>query len=59
MPHHRDTQKHCNFKTLRGNATGVYRFKVGFQGLTYMPAPFEKSNGLRIKQQKLRSRSPK
>ena len=27
---HPDTARHCNFKIIRGDATGTYRFKTGF-----------------------------
>ena len=42
IPLHKDTQKHCNFNVLGGNATGTYRFINGFYGLTDMPATFQK-----------------
>ena len=42
VPLHEDTQKHCNFNILGGNATGTYRFVNGFYGLTDMPATFQK-----------------
>ena len=42
VPLHEDTQKHCNFIILGGNATGAYRFINGFYGLTDMPATFQK-----------------
>ena len=41
IPLHKDTQKHCNFKILGGNATGTYRYINGFYGLTDMPATFQ------------------
>ena len=40
---HKDTQKHCIFNILGGNATGTYRFINGFYGLTDMPATFQKA----------------
>ena len=40
---HRDTAKHCNFNFICGQATGTYRFKTGFYGLTDMPAEFQKT----------------
>ena len=43
IPLHKDTQKHCNFNILGGNATGTYRFINGFYGLTDMPATFQKA----------------
>ena len=42
LPLHPDTQKHCNFNILGGNATGTYRFLNGFYGLTDLPATFQK-----------------
>ena len=42
IPLHKETQKHCNFNILGGNATGTYRFINGFYGLTDMPATFQK-----------------
>ena len=36
-------QKHCNFNILGGKATGTYRFLNGFYGLTDMPATFQKT----------------
>ena len=38
LPLHPDTQKHCNFNILDGNATGAYRFLNGFYELTELPA---------------------
>ena len=43
IPLHKDTQKHCKFNILGGNATGTYRFINGFYGLTDMPATFQKA----------------
>ena len=37
------TSSHCNFNILCGEATGTYRFKTGFYGLTYMPTEFQKA----------------
>ena len=37
------TNSHCNFKILCGEATGTYRFKTGFYGLTDMPIEFQKA----------------
>ena len=37
------TSSHCNFNTLCGDATGTYRFKTGFYGLTDMPTEFQKA----------------
>ena len=36
-------QKHCNFNILGGKATGTYRLLNGFYGLTDMPATFQKT----------------
>ena len=38
-----DTARHCNFNIICGDATGTYRFKTGFYGLTVMPAEFHKA----------------
>ena len=40
---HPDTARHCNFNIICGDATGTYRFKTGFSGLTDMPAEFQKA----------------
>ena len=40
---HPDTPRHCNFNIICGDATGTYRFKTGFYGLTDMPAKFQKA----------------
>ena len=39
------TSSHCNFNILFlcGDATGTYRFKTGFYGLTDMPTEFQKA----------------
>ena len=37
-----NTAKHCNFQIIGGEATGVYRFKTGFYGLTTMPTEFQR-----------------
>ena len=37
------TSSHCNFNILCGDATGTYRFKTGFYGLTDMPTEFQKA----------------
>ena len=37
---HPDTQKHCNFNIIGRNATGTYKFLIGFYGLTDLPATF-------------------
>ena len=42
---HPDTARHCNFNIICGDATGKYRFKTGFFGLTDMPAEFQKAMG--------------
>ena len=36
-------RKHCNFNILGVQATGTYRFPTGFYGLTDMPATFQKT----------------
>ena len=40
---HPDTTRYCNFKIICGDATGTYRFKTGFYGLTDMPAEFQRA----------------
>ena len=40
---HPNTARHCNFNIICGDATGTYRFKTGFYGLTDMPAEFQKA----------------
>ena len=40
---HPDTARHSNFNIICGDATGTYRFKSGFYGLTDMPAEFQKA----------------
>ena len=42
LPLHPDTQKHCNFNVLGGNATGTNKLLNGFYGLTDLPATFQK-----------------
>ena len=37
LPLSEETMKHCNFNIVGGRATGTYRFKTGFYGLTDMP----------------------
>ena len=37
------TSSHSNFNILYGDATGTYRFKAGFYGLTDMPTEFQKA----------------
>ena len=37
------TSSHCNFNILCGEATGTYRLKTGFCGLTDMPTEFQKA----------------
>ena len=37
------TSSHCNLSILCGEATGTYRFKTGFYGLTDMPTEFQKA----------------
>ena len=43
IPLDRQLQKHCSFNILGGKATGTYRFLNGFYGLTDMPATFQKT----------------
>ena len=43
LPLSEKTSKHCNFSILGGKATGTYRFKTGFYGLTDMPTEFLKA----------------
>ena len=38
-----DTARQCNFNIVGGNATGTYRLLTGFNGLTDMPAEFQKA----------------
>ena len=42
LPLHPDTQKHCNFIILGGNATGTYKFLNEFYRITDLPATFQK-----------------
>ena len=42
LPLQPETQKHCNFNILGGNATVTYRFFNGFYSLTDLPATFRK-----------------
>ena len=42
-------QKHCNFNILGGKTTGTYRFLNGFYGLTDMPATFQKTIDVTLK----------
>ena len=37
------TSCHCSFNVLCGDATGTYRFKSGFYGLTDIPTEFQKA----------------
>ena len=34
--------KHCNFAIIGGKASGIYRFKTGFYGLSVMPTEFQR-----------------
>ena len=43
LPLSKKTSKHCNFNIVGGKATGTYRFKTGFYGLTDMPTEFQKA----------------
>ena len=38
-----DTAKQCNFNIVGGQATGIYRFLIGFYGLADMPTEFQKA----------------
>ena len=40
---HLDTARHCYFNIICGDATGTYRFKTGFYGVTDFPAEFQKA----------------
>ena len=40
---HKETAKHCNFNIICGESTEIYRLKIGFYGLTDMPAEFQKA----------------
>ena len=42
LPLSEATMKHCNFSIVGGKATGTYRFRTGFYGLTDMPNEFQK-----------------
>ena len=42
-------QKHCNFNILGGKATGTYRFLNGSYGLADMPATFQKTIDVTLK----------
>ena len=42
LPPHPDTQKHCNFNILGGNATGTNKFLNGLHGLTDLLITFQK-----------------
>ena len=39
------SSSHCNFNILCGDATGTYRFRTRFYGLTDMPNEFQKAMG--------------
>ena len=49
IPLDQQLQKHCNFNILVGRATGTYRFLKGFHGLTNMPAAFQKTIDVTLK----------
>ena len=36
------TARHCNFQIVGGGATGIYRYKTAFYGLTIMPTEFQR-----------------
>ena len=40
---HSDAARHYNFNLVSGDRTGTYCFKIGFYGLTDMPAEFQKA----------------
>ena len=40
---HPETSRHCNFNNIRCDLTRTYRFKMGFYGLSDMPAEFQKA----------------
>ena len=48
LPLSKETSKHCNFSIVGGSATGTYRFKTGFYGLTDMPTEFQKAMDLTL-----------
>ena len=42
VPLNPELAKHCNFAIIGGKASGIYRFKTGFYGLTVMPTEFQR-----------------
>ena len=42
VPLNPELAKHCNFAMIGGKASGIYRFKTGFYGLTIMPTEFQR-----------------
>ena len=42
VPLNPELAKHCNFVIIGGKASGIYRFKTGFYGLTVMPTEFQR-----------------
>ena len=42
VPLNPELAKHCNFAIIGGKASGIYRFKTGFCGLTVMPTEFQR-----------------
>ena len=45
-----ETAMHCNFNIISGEGTETYRFITGFNGLTDMPAAFQKVMGYTLVQ---------
>ena len=42
VPLNKKLAQHCNFAIIGGKASGIYRFKNGFYGLTVMPTEFQR-----------------
>ena len=42
LPLSNDTNKHCKLLIVGGKSKGTYRFKIGFYGLTTMPAEIQR-----------------
>ena len=42
LPWSKETSKHCYFYMVWGKSTGTDWFKIGFYGLTTMPAEFQR-----------------
>ena len=45
------TKRHCNFSMIR-QATGIYQFQTGFNGLTDIIAKFQKAHDLTLNNEK-------